>query len=403
MFGNTAFPLGTAPCDMGRASFSSHAPGAHGASGSSTAEGAPLAGKHPTSAGRQPDPRVVTTGRKLSTLENIDQSTGESIEFVPVGQQNVKPVRHLSIDDTRDPSAAFIDAMAFSVVPPDEESFPWVIAHMRRFMDIESLEHRKGLFGFKFSARFGDGAGVIAWGGESQRGRVFFSLMGKGCAMVRDWQGLHDWLGESRAQLKRADVAYDDFDGKVLSIPWAVQQYKDDGFTAGGRRPSHTCMGDWLEGDDSTKGRTLAIGNRESGKYARIYEKGKQLGAALSRWTRFEVEWRAQDRFIPLDILTRPGHYLAGAYPCMAFLAEVQSVIKTIAKGAQIAFDAAVENTKRACGRMMTLMLDVYGGDYAEVVETLMRPGYPARIDPFSYHVKRNPSMLDRSMQGVPA
>ena len=55
-------------------------------------------------------------------------------------------------------------------------------------------------------------------------------------------------------------------------------------------------------------------------------------------------EWRAQDRYIPYDILTRPGHYFAGAYPCLGFLTEEQSVIKTIAKGAQVAYDTAVEN-----------------------------------------------------------
>ena len=37
---------------------------------------------------------------------------------------------------------------------------------------------------------------------------------------------------------------------------------------------------------------------------------------ATSPWTRIEVEWRAQDRYIPYAILTRPGYYLAGAYSC---------------------------------------------------------------------------------------
>lgn len=94
-----------------------------------------------------------------------------------------------------------------------------------------------------------------------------------------------------------------------------------------------------------------------------------------SPWTRIEVEWRAQDRFIPFDILTRPGHYQAGAYPCLEFLTEEQSTIKTIAKAGQIAYDTAVENAKRYCGKTVTLMLDVLGGDYGEVVNTLMRPG----------------------------
>lgn len=103
--------------------------------------------------------------------------------------------------------------------------------------------------------------------------------------------------------------------------------------------------------------------DRASGKFGRFYEKGKQLGDPNSPWVRVEVEWRSQDRYIPYDILVRPGHYLAGAYPCLAFLNEEQSTIKTVPKAAQIAFDAAVENGKRACGKPINLMMEVMQGD----------------------------------------
>ena len=219
--------------------------------------------------------------------------------------------------------------------------------------------------------------------------------------MIKDWSALASWLEENRAVIKRADVAYDDFDGRQVSIAWAVDQYKGDGFNAGGRKPIHSCYGDWLEGESASKGRTLGIGNRASGKYARIYEKGKQLGDAASAWTRVEVEWRAQDRHIPYDLLTRPGHYLAGAYPCLAFLDEEQSSIKTVSKAAQVAYDTAVAHAKQHCGKLINLMLAVLGGDFSEVVGQLSRPGIPARIDPYSYHVRQNPIMLDRQMSGV--
>ena len=61
--------------------------------------------------------------------------------------------------------------------------------------------------------------------------------MGQGCSLVKDWSGLQVWLENHRAVLKRADVAYDDHDGKLVSIEWAVRQYKDGGFNAGGRKP----------------------------------------------------------------------------------------------------------------------------------------------------------------------
>lgn len=358
--------------------------------------------------GAAASPRVVTTGRKKqpdgsSIALPIDDETGEPIYISAKGRGRVETTRHLLPEESVAPALATIDALAFSLVPPDEKSYVWLLESMRQFLPIEDVEQRKGLFGFRYSARFGDGAGVVAWGGESQRGRVFFSLMGKGCSLVKDWPALAQWLELNRAIIKRADVAYDDFTGSLVNIGWAVEQYKGEGFNAGGRKPKHSLQGDWLDGDASTKGRTLNIGTRESGKLARIYEKGKQLGDPSSRWARAEVEWRAQDRYIPFDILVRPAQYLAGSYPCLAFINEVQSTIKTITKGAQVAFDTAVENAKRHCGKVVNLLLDVHGGDYASVVDSLIRPGYPARIDPYSYHVKRNPAMLDKGMQGGPA
>lgn len=351
---------------------------------------------------QQPKPRVVTTGGKRAAERHPADSgeifgTGERVELVTGGPDGVRVIRHLDPVESAPANAAFLDALAFSVIPPEEKSYVWVIEQMQQFLPIETIEHRRGLFGFRYSARIGDGVAVIAWGGESQRGRVFFSLMGQGCSMVNDWAALQAWLEAHRASIKRADVAYDDYEGKLVSIAWAVDQYRSEGFNAGGRKPRSECFGDWLDGEDSTKGRTIGIGSRASGKYARCYEKGKQLGDATSPWTRIEVEWRAQDRHIPYDVLTRPGQYLAGAYPCLTVLDEVQSTIKTVSKAAQIAYDRAVENASVSCGKVVNLMLAVAGGDYAEVVNQLVRPGIPKRIEPFSYHVKQDPMMLDRA------
>jgi phage replication initiation protein len=375
-----------------------------GAQGCGLDGGAPPCGR---SGEAQPKPRVVTTGRKKADRPAVVveryYDTGERVEVTSSGDRGVCITRYLDPIETAPADCALIDALAFSVVPPDEKSYPWVLEQMQQFLPIETIEYRKGLFGFRYSARIGEGVGVIAWGGESQRGRVFFSLMGQGCSMVKDWPVLQAWLESHRAVLKRADVAYDDHKGKLVNIAWAVEQYKGGGFNAGGRKPRAECFGDWLDGDESTKGRTVGIGSRVSGKYARCYEKGKQLGDPTSPWTRIEVEWRAQDRHIPYDILTKPGQYLAGAYPCLAALNERQSSIKTVTKAARIAYDRAVENAKLHCGKIVNLMLAVEGGDYGEVVSQLIRPGIPTRIEPFSYHVRQDPLMLDQSARGAPA
>lgn len=352
-------------------------------------------------------PRVVTTGRKIgksatAACQAVDLDTGEPVEIGLVGSRLVA-VRHPQAYDDAPSDVGFIDALAFSVVPPDGHSFQWVIEQMRTFVPVDEIDMRKGCFGFTNSLVFGEGAGLVAWGGKSQRGRVYFGLMGKGCSLVSDWPGLSNWLQSNGATIKRCDLAHDDHEGQHVSIGWAIEQYQGDGFTAGGRKPKHSVFGDWLAGDEATSGRTLAIGNRASGKYCRIYEKGRQLGDAASAWTRVEVELRAKDRWIPYDVLTRPGHYLAGCYPCLAFLSEIQSTVKTVVKAAQIAFDKAVDHAKQACGKLVNLMLTVSGGDFVDVVQRLRRDGIPARIAPYSYQVRGNPAMLDPDLREVPA
>ena len=148
------------------------------------------------------------------------------------------------------------------------------------------------------------------------------------------------------------------------------------------------------------RGRTLGIGSRTSGKYCRIYEKGKQLGDPSSPWTRVEVEWHGKDRLIPVELLMEPGKYLAGAYPCLAFLSVEQVRIKTIANSATITFDSAVENGKQQFGKLVNLMRGVYGGDLGRVVHELWRPGIPARIAPYSYHISDSPELLDPESPG---
>lgn len=353
-------------------------------------------------------PRTVTTGGKNTADSNnkpeldmraVDAETGELLDIF-IGRYGVEATRLLTRELSASSGSAQLDALAFSLVPPGEESMRWVMEQMQQFLPIDRVETRKGCFGFKHSVRFGDGVGMIAWGGKSQRDRVYFSIQGKGCALVNAWAGLAAWLRAHGATIKRADVAYDDFKGDTASIAWAIDQYRNSGFNAGGRKPKHQVFGDWLAGEAAVKGRTLGIGSRTSGKYCRIYEKGKQLGDPASPWTRVEVEWRGKDRLIPLELLTEPGKYLAGAYPCLASLSVEQARIKTIANSATITFESAVFNARQQAGKLVNLMLQVWGGDVGQVVHELRRDGIPARIDAYSYHLAASPELLDRDAPG---
>jgi phage replication initiation protein len=315
-------------------------------------------------------PRLVTTGGNESLVESVlsvselgvDSDTGEAVRMFSDGSR-VHVVRHLAPSPVARPGVAFIDALAFSLVPPDGHSPRWLLTEMDRFAVIDEVEDRGGYRGFACSVVFGGGAGLMAWGGESQRGRVYFSIQGKGCGLVFDWVGLASWLQEHAAVIKRVDVAYDDLEGEVVSIAWALEEYESGGFSSLGRPPRHAVFGDWLAGDRSKHGRTLGIGCRANGKYCRIYEKGKQLGEPGSSWVRVEVEWRGKDRLIPFDVLVRPGIYLAGAYPCLAALDIEQSRIKTIANAASTEYDAAVAHAKRQIGRLLNVMMEVCKGD----------------------------------------
>jgi phage replication initiation protein len=354
-------------------------------------------------------PRVVTTGGKnpdeaidvLKDLIGFDQDTGERVQLYASRSQGVEAIRYLCPKADAPHQAALVDALAISLVPPSEY-LPelWVADELRQFLPINKLQQRKGYSGFEYSATWDNGSGLIAWGGKSQRGRVYVSIQGQGCATIQDWIGLAQWLAQRTATIKRVDLAHDDFEGRTTDIAWAVRQYAEGGFNSGGRQPVHQLFGDWLSGEQSTEGRTFGVGRRANGKFCRIYEKGKQLGDPLSPWVRVEVEWRAERRHIPFDVLTQPGTYLAGAYPCLSVLATEQARIRTTANAASIAFDAAVENARQQSGKIINLMMRVYGGDYAEVVERLRRDGIPARIEPYGHALAEAPERLDSSLPG---
>ena len=96
-------------------------------------------------------------GKPLHGLKGIDDETGEEVDIflIPRGAQLT---RRLTPDPADSLHVAQLDALAFTVVPPDDESMCWVTEQLRQFLPIEHLEQHNGCFGFKESVRFGDGA-----------------------------------------------------------------------------------------------------------------------------------------------------------------------------------------------------------------------------------------------------
>lgn len=237
---------------------------------------------------------------------------------------------------------------------------------------------------YQSSFEIGDKCGFVCVGG--QRGTYLVMLTGRGCSMSKDgWEKrLYTFLNTvaKRGKITRIDLAHDDFSGEKISVDWG--DYQDDlgGFQCGNRAPNIEYKGNWKR--PNGKGRTLNIGSRESGKYLRLYEKGRAEGDSNDNWQRAEVEFKAKDRILPFDMLLAPSEYFLASYPCFEFLAnDIQPArIKTMVKSAQINAKSALETIKNQYGKYINLFKRVFDAD--ELINLISHSdplSYPSRLD----------------------
>ena len=218
--------------------------------------------------------------------------------------------------------------------------------------------------------------GRLDWGGDRHGGRARLDLSGSGCSRVCMWPAVRTYIEAlDEAKLTRVDLAVDCLMGE-FGVEDARDWYLSGEFHAGGRRPRHSLVGDWL---DPHYGRTLEIGRRENGKMLRAYEKGRQLGDSASPWTRFEVELRNVDRDLPLDVLTDCDRYFAGAYEALQRLLPVAGErIKTHQAEGEIALGQLVQFQRSAYGQLVNVLrAKLPAGD---VLDLLSREGLPRRL-----------------------
>ncbi|TAM09372.1 MAG: hypothetical protein EPN72_00745 [Nevskiaceae bacterium] len=273
---------------------------------------------------------------------------------------------------------AIVDWLAFSLKLPPGQSLTW----LREALDLAFCippdvwkSTSRGWNGYRQRVDLGD-FGLLAHGGEAQRGTVHVELNAHACARIVDWNAVRIWFETYDASITRVDLAHDDFDGVALNIETAKRWYHEGRFTTAGRPPKVQLIDDFDCGD----GKTLYIGKRANGKLLRVYEKGRQLGDPSSTWVRAEVELRNKGRIIPAAVVTCPGQYLAGAYPALAFLTAEQQRLRTLQRGLSISFDRMVENLRMAGGKAVNVMCMVHGGDAFAVVDRIVREGTPARL-----------------------
>ena len=282
------------------------------------------------------------------------------------------------------PQTAHIDWLAFTLPPPQgssQDPIPWLLSQLFLLFNLPSAlspTTGKGWNGYTHRINLGGNAqyGLIAHGGEKQRGTVHIELNATACTHVLDWRTAQQWGESLGAKITRVDLAHDDMNAEVASIATALAWFEAGEFTTRGRPPKAYLIDDL----DSGEGKTLYIGSRANGKLLRVYEKGRQLGDPLSPWVRVELELRGKNRDIPWDVLTTPSTYLAGGYPCLAYLSNVQDKIRTISKTVEITLESMRHYLRTAGGKSINVLMQANGGDAVALVNAIKRDGVPRRL-----------------------
>lgn len=301
---------------------------------------------------------------------------------------------------------AVIDWLSFTFLEFAEADLPRMVRlWLSEWLGCEiGGEDGNGLHGFANSVKFYRQhmgtlipVGLVAWGGDNQKGRAYVSINGAGCMLIRDWWNVRRIVESLHARITRADVAVDAMNGEFSPLD-AAAWYSDGGFTSRGRKPKYKIEGDWLE--DIGSGRTFYVGKRVNGKYGRLYEKGKQLGDPTSKWSRFEVEIHNTDREIPPSILTHPSEYFSGCYPCCEGLVNVGAErIKTNQKEHEISLARLLSYCRQSYGRLI-YCLKLGNDNDAEIIKELSVTGIPRRLEKSSLYMTSglpSETILERS------
>jgi phage replication initiation protein len=266
-----------------------------------------------------------------------------------------------------------------------EEDLKAFLGHLARVTGLQLvMEERRGRPGYQNGMQIRAlvnfemvNFAVLAWGGDSQRGRAMLDLSGACCGCISDWVGFQCFLESlDDSRLTRVDLAVDLFNGE-FTVDDACEWRKEGLFNVGGRSPSSSLAGDWLE---EKEGRTLYIGKAKNGKGLRVYEKGKQLGDLLSQWVRFEVQFGNRDRVLPFAMLTESEKYFVAAYPALEKIVVCGGEsIKTTQTTAAISITTILDALKRTYGKWIHVLASS-GIDITDLVEGVTVTALPARV-----------------------
>lgn len=248
-------------------------------------------------------------------------------------------------------------------------------------------ENKSGRNFYERSWQLEHEAGYVCLGGQNDT--VMICINGTGCTYGKTgWEShFNAWLNlfAQNAKITRIDLAHDDLKG-IFNVDFFDSQDDKGGFTSGGRKPTVEKRGNWKR--PNGRGRSFYIGSRQSSKFCRIYEKGKQLGDPNSPWTRVEVEFKARDIFIDFDVLLNPSEFFISAYPCFLVYRNNCNANKfeRIDKQDKMTFEQAIEILKNQYGRYLHFFRRVYDDDtkLLNVLTDIENTKIPERIDPLT-------------------
>jgi phage replication initiation protein len=256
-----------------------------------------------------------------------------------------------------------------------------------------SLKHRsRGWQGYEQSADIllqDMVVGLMAYGGEKQRGWIYTSITGTGCSWITDWDGAQEALEHLPAMdLRRVDIALDTARREVTHDS-VVEAYRAGQFTTSGRPPK--CQR--IESERPEDGRTVYVGSRDNDKFFRGYEKGLQLTAGTDQeyvqittdqgiekvpaqdMYRCELELKAKSGALPFDVIDHRDHYFAGSYPYLQHVlheVEPEALLIDRRVAARADLDRRLQAIRSMYGTTLFTALTVHGGDIGAVWERIV-------------------------------
>jgi phage replication initiation protein len=236
-----------------------------------------------------------------------------------------------------------------------------------------------GWQGYESSAEIGlldMTVGLMAWGGERQKGWKYVGLPGRGCEWIDDWDLAQESLeGLPQYEHRRVDIALDTFQREVTHQS-VIDAYRAGLFITSGRPPKFTR----IESERPEDGRTCYIGSRERDKFLRGYEKGLEMaqgttlthidGVPIQDIYRLELELKAKTSALPVDLIDNRDQYFAGAYPYLqSVLADVQPEILVMRRerGPQLDLARALAVIRRQYGNTLFTAAVAHHGDFGAV------------------------------------